>query len=323
VFEDIKQLRYTEDYPKPEINSEEALVKVHYCGVCGSDITNYKSKIYQTPLVMGHELSGEIVELGEDITQFKVGDRVCAINVKLDISEGELGGLGIFQDGGFAEFVKAPKKYLFHIPKGLNYKEAIMIESFANITRGMRLSGIQKNESIMIIGGGNIGLCFLDALLSVKDPKSIVVVEPHKFLREKAKQFGATATFPPNKIKIKRFFKKNQKPTYIFDCVGNQETLRMGIDLIERGGNILLEGIHKGTIDFPMFMINSKEIGLKGCLGHDRNDILASIELIKNGKVHPHNFISKVKPLEKIEEVFTNFLNSEQPREFIKIAIKI
>ncbi|TXT59333.1 MAG: putative L-iditol 2-dehydrogenase [Promethearchaeota archaeon] len=322
MFEDIRQLRYTEDYPTPEISSKEALVKVHYCGICGSDITNYKTKMYQTPLIMGHELSGEIVQIGEEIRDFKIGDRVCGINVKLDISKGELGGLGIFQDGGFAEFVKVPEKYLFSIPEGLSYKEAIMIESFANITRGIKLSEIPKNQSIMIIGGGNIGLCFLDALLAEKVPENIVVIEPHEFLRKKAKKFGATAVFPPNKIKIKRFFKKTSKPSYIFDCVGKEETLKMAIDLIERGGTILLEGIHKGTIDFPMFLINSKEIGLKGCLGHDRDDILASIELIKNKKIQPSKFISKVVPLEDIENAFKAFLESKE-REFIKIAVRI
>ena len=109
---------------------------------------------------MGHELSGVVKEIGENIEEFKPGDNVCGINVKLDISGGELGGLGIFENGGFAEYVEAPERYVFHIPNTIALKEAIMIESFANIMRAMKLSHISNNEKIMVIGGGNIGLCF-------------------------------------------------------------------------------------------------------------------------------------------------------------------
>jgi threonine dehydrogenase-like Zn-dependent dehydrogenase len=86
-------------------------VKSHYCGICGSDITNFKYKMYQVPLIMGHEISGDVVEIGENISKAKIGDKVACINVSTDVSGGQLRGLGIFQDGGFAEYVKVPKEF--------------------------------------------------------------------------------------------------------------------------------------------------------------------------------------------------------------------
>ncbi|MEJ2249051.1 MAG: alcohol dehydrogenase catalytic domain-containing protein [Candidatus Lokiarchaeota archaeon] len=168
---------YYEDYPKPKITEDEVLVKIKYVGICGSDLTNFKKKLYQVPLIMGHESVGEIIEIGKNIKDFKIGQRVCIINVKLDISKGNLNALGIFQNGGFAEYLKAPPEFLFSIPDSVSYKEAVMVESFANISRALKLSNITSNQKIVIIGGGNIGLCFLKALLVQKDPDYILVVE--------------------------------------------------------------------------------------------------------------------------------------------------
>jgi 2-desacetyl-2-hydroxyethyl bacteriochlorophyllide A dehydrogenase len=322
VFKEKKCIEYHEDYPKPEIGPNEALVKTAYCGICGSDIHNFKNQMYQTPLIMGHEFSGEIVELGSEIQDFSKGDKVVGINVKLDISQGNLGGLGIFQNGGFAEFVKVPDKYLFHIPENVSLKEAVMIESFANITRALKLSQIGKNEKIMIIGAGNIGMCFLQALLAEKEPNYIIVIEPHAFLRKKALEFGATEALKPSKSKIKRFSKKKGAPTYIFDCVGNQETISLGISVIERGGTILIEGIHKGKIELPAFMINSKEVGIKGCLGHDREDIMASLDLLKSGRVYPSKLITDTVKLNKLQEVCEEHLQPGE-RKYIKRVVKL
>lgn len=318
----MKRIVYREDYPKPEIGPDDTLVKCHYCGICGSDITNFKYKMYQVPLIMGHELAGEVVEIGANISKAKIGDRVACINVSTDVSGGQLRGLGIFQDGGFAEYVKVPKKLLFHIPKNVSIRDAVMIESFANATRAMKLSKIEENQNIVIMGGGNIGLTFLKALLIEKNPNYAVVVEPHEFLREKAKKIGATDAFPPSKVKIKKFIKKNGEPTFIFDCVGIEKTLIMALEIIKRGGTILLEGIQKGSILFPMFMINSKEINLKGALGHDRNDILAAIEIFAKGKVDANEFISEVIPLKNIQNAFEKFLEPNE-RKFVKILVEM
>lgn len=276
--------------------------------------------MYQVPLIMGHEISGEIAEIGENIKDINIGDNVIAMNVSQYIM-GELKGLGIFEDGGFAEYVKVRRSNVFYPPTSISTKEAVMIETFANIMRAIRMSKIENNQRIMIIGGGNIGLAFLITLLCEKSPEYVIVIEPHEFLREKAKAFGAIDSFPPSKAKIKKFIKKQGQPSFIFDCVGSEETIRMAIDLIQRGGTVLLEGIQKGMV-IPTFPIINKEICLKGCLGHNRNDILSTIELFAKNKIDADKFITKTIALEDVQETFESFMNLDK-RDFIKILIEI
>jgi len=311
------------DYPNPIIGENDVLVKVHYCGICGSDITSFKYKMYQVPLIMGHEFSGEVSKIGQNITDIKVGDKVCGINVALNISGGgNLDSLGIFKDGGFAEYVKVPRKYLFKIPEGISTKEAALIESFANATRAEKLSKIGENQNIIIIGAGNIGLCFLNYFLNEKKPNYIAVIELQEFLREKAKEMGAIDAFPPNKVKLKKFIKKNGSPTFIFDCAGNEQTLRLAIDIIQKGGSVVLVGFSKGNISLPMFLLNSKEVCLQGVLGHDREDILRSIDFFKKKKVDVNKLISEVVPLDNIQATFERFIEPGE-RKFIKILVRM
>jgi len=322
VFIDVKKIIYKEDYPKPSPGPDDVIVKTHYCGICGSDITNFKLKMYQIPLIMGHEFTGEVLEIGSNITDMSLGEKVCGINVALDIDKGQLDGMGIFKDGGFAEFVKVPRKYLFRIPKSVSTKEAVMIESFANACRAVKLSNITENQNIIIIGAGNIGLCFLNYLLIEKNPNYIIVIEPQAFLREKAKEFGATESFPPNPSKIKRFLKRNGKPTYIFDCAGNQKSILMAIDLIKKGGTVILEGVFKGKVSFPMFLLNSKEVSIKGVLSHDREDILCAIDFFSKNKINANKFISQIIPIRDIQKAFEKYLDPGE-REFIKLVIEL
>ena len=321
ILEDVQKIVYKEDYPKPIIGPNDVLVKVHYCGICGSDIPNFKYKLYQVPLILGHEISGEVAEVGENISDFKIWDKVVAMNVLLDISKGKLEGMGIFDNGGFAEYVRVKRRNLFLSPENISIKGATMIESFANITRAIRLSKMSDNEKVLIIGGGNMGLTFLSTALSEKNPNYIIVVEPHQFLREKAIEIGANEAIIPNKTKIKKILKDFGAPTYIFDSVGSEQTILMAIDLIERGGTILIEGIQRTKISLPIFSIIKKEITLKGCLGHDSEDILAAIDLFAKEKIDPNNFISDVVGLKDLQITFQKFLEPGE-RKFIKILVK-
>jgi len=279
-------------------------------------------KTYNMPLIMGHEITGEVAEIGENISEVKVGDRVLCVNVSLDVSQGQLRGMGMFQDGGFAEYVKVPKISLFPLPENVSTKDAAMIETFALIMRAFKLSRIANNENILIIGGGNVGLVTLKSILIEKDPNYVVVVEPNEFLQKKAIEIGATEAIGTSRAKVKKVTKKLGVPTFIFDCVGNEETISNAVNFIKKGGTILLEGIHKGSITFPLFMLNSKEVTLKGSLGHDQEDILAAIDLFAKRKVDANEFISEVVHLEDIQETFERYTHPEK-RNFVKIIVEI
>jgi L-iditol 2-dehydrogenase len=320
VLIDAKKIEYREDYPKPTPGPDDVIVKVHYCGVCGSDLTNFKYRLYQVPLIMGHEFSGEIVELGANVKDWKIGDKVVGINVALKV--GETSGMGIFQDGGYAEFVKVPTKYLFAAPEFLSYKDAVFIETFANAFRAMKLCNVGKKEKIIVIGAGPIGLTLLQALIAEKEPEYIIVVELNEFLREQAVKIGATEAFPPSRVKINKFIKKNKRPTYIFDCAGTEATIKIAMDHVIKGGKIVLEGMHKGSIDFPIMTINTKEIKLIGVIGHDRDDILNSIQFFEEKKFDSSKFKTEIIHLNEVQRSLERFLEPEK-REFVKMMIEL
>lgn len=277
--------------------------------------------MYQVPLIMGHEISGEVLEMGDNVTGVNIEDRVGCFVVSLNVGSGELRGLGTFQNGGFAEFVKVPKEWIFQIPPNISTKEAVMIETFALAQRALKLSEVRTNENLVIFGGGAVGLTLLKTLLIEKSPNSVILVEPHEFLRKKALELGANDAIPPRRAKIKKALKSFGTPTCIFDTVGVKETISDAIFLIKKGGTILLEGIHKESIKFSFFDIISKEVTLKGSFGHDREDILSAIIMFSNAKVNANDFISEVVPLRNIQKAFEKYLNTNS-RNFLKILVK-
>ncbi|MFW9783014.1 MAG: zinc-binding dehydrogenase [Candidatus Heimdallarchaeota archaeon] len=313
---------YREDYPKPIPGRDEVLVRIHYCGICGSDITNFKLKMYQVPLIMGHEISGEVAEIGENVSGLKLGDKVVCFTVALEVGGRDLKGLGTFQDGGFAEYVNVPKDWVFKIPETISSKEAVMIETFALAKRAFKLSNIKNEENVVIFGGGSVGLTLLKALSIEKNPNYVIVIEPYEFLRNKALELGAVDALPPRRAKIKKVIKELGDPTFIFDSVGIKQTLSDAMFLIKKGGTIVLEGIHKESIIFPFFNIISKEVTLKGSFGHDSKDILDAIDLFAENKIDANDYISESVPLKNIQETFEKFLDPNK-REFVKIVVEI
>ncbi len=277
--------------------------------------------MYQVPLVMGHEFAGEIVELGENITDFKIGDKATGVSVYDASSYASMKPLGVMVDGGFAEYVRVPSKYLFHTPKNISLKECSLIESYAVVVRALKNAKIKKGQKIAIIGAGTIGLTTLQ-LVSEWDPKYVIIIEPNEYSREIAREIGATETFPPSKVKLNRFFKKHGKPALIFECAGNEKALNFTFDIIERGGTIVLESIYKGSVKIPIFMLNAREIALKGTISHEREDILDAIKLLDEKKVDPSKLISEIVPLKELQKTFERFLEPGK-RKFIKIVVEI
>ena len=96
----------------------------------------------------------------------------------------------------------------------------------------------------------------------------------------------------------------------------------MAIDLIKKGGTVILEGVFKGKISFPMFLLNSKEVSIKGVLGHDRDDIFCAIDFFSQNKINANKYISQIIPIQDIQQAFEKYLDPGQ-REFIKLVIEV
>jgi 2-desacetyl-2-hydroxyethyl bacteriochlorophyllide A dehydrogenase len=322
VFMEIEKIEIKEDYPKPSPGPNEVLIKVDHCGICGTDVKNYYHKIYQAPLIMGHEFAGEIAEIGSEITNFKIGDRSTGVNVAGGEEVSDMRRIGVFKDGGFAEYCIVPEDYLFKIPDSVSLLEGAMVESYAVALRAIKWANIKESQNFIIIGGGNIGLITMDILKAKYPDSKILVIELHKPLQEKAIQLGAFDAIQPSKSKVRKFVKKNGGCSIVFDCAGTTKSLQFGVEIIKPGGTIVLEGIVAGNITLPGFMINNKEVAIRGSLSHDREDILETIQLMEEKKVQPERLISEILTLEQLSEGIEKF-SVKKERDFIKLMVKI
>ncbi|MBN2153262.1 MAG: alcohol dehydrogenase catalytic domain-containing protein [Candidatus Lokiarchaeota archaeon] len=326
MFEDVRFIKIHDDYPTPEPGAGEALVRVHYCAICGTDVKNWTTKIYQTPIVMGHEFAGEVARLGPgmDGSGFTPGDRVAGINVQLDTSS-DLRGLGIFKDGGFAEYVVVPRDFLFHVPSSVAPRDATMVESFAVAVRALKWARLRDEHSVAIVGAGNIGLTTLSCLRAAGFPRGghfVLVLEPGAFQEGKARELGASEVIRPKRAAAQRFFKDRGEPDVVFECSGSEDGLLLAMEIVKHGGGIIVESVQKGRISFPVFTLSSKEIAMRGSLSHDRQDIEDAIDLVAARRVNPAAIISSVVELDAIQEAFERYLDPSR-RDFVKLIVRI
>ena len=197
------------DVPVPEPGPGEALVQVHYCGICGSDLEAYQTGMYEPGIVIGHEFSGEIVGLGEDVTDWAVGDRVAADNVLpcghcAFCRQGRpwlcqaMHSPGITLDGGMAEYVRLPVQVLHRLPPQVNNREAALVEPLTIALHGVLSSALRLGDLALVLGAGPIGLLTLQCSL-LAGARQVVVAEFNPRRADLARQLGAAAVLDPTK----------------------------------------------------------------------------------------------------------------------------
>lgn len=213
VFYEANVMKF-EEIDIPKINDNEVLVKVKACGICGSDIAYYfgKSPVETStgkgPIVLGHEISGEVVDLGsvaKELNLFEEGDRVIInpaqqCNACPSCSQGYFNlcehqkTAGVSYNGGFAEFVKVNYTHLYKIPEGMSYEEAAFVEPLACSSYGVKNLDVQIGDFVVIFGPGSIGLLMLQ-LIKAKGAGKIAMVGIFDYPLEKAKELGANYVF--------------------------------------------------------------------------------------------------------------------------------
>ena len=201
-----------EDLTEPEVGENDVLIKVHACGICGTDMHIFDGDegAAATPsgTVLGHEFSGEILKVGRRVADFKAGDRVCVDPNKLcgkcRFCKGGIGhfcehitGIGTTVNGGFSEMCRVPESQCYKIPDSLSYEEAAMTEPVACCLHGIDLCNIRHGDTVAVIGAGMIGL-IMTQLAKLAGACNIIVIEPVESKRVHAKKLGADIVLNPN-----------------------------------------------------------------------------------------------------------------------------
>jgi (R,R)-butanediol dehydrogenase / meso-butanediol dehydrogenase / diacetyl reductase len=341
VLTDLEKIEFIKK-PKPEVQSGDAIVKVEYCGICGSDIHGYiHGKMIPIGTVMGHEFSGVVSSIAKDVKSVKPGDRVAVKPMpqcgecywckkgQYSICPGAIkSGIGINteNDGAFAEYVKIryPKKMLFKIPDHVPFKNAALIEPLATSLHAVQISSVKKGDCVIIIGAGMIGLGVLQFLRLSGGAGDIIVLETSPKKSELAYEMGADLVLNPidqTEDMEDRIFHRTKGigADVVFECAGSPTAFQTCVNYVKSGGQVMVVGINDKDVPFNNFQMVVREIEMKGALGYydEFNDVIA---YMNQGDIQAEQMISDIISLNDLEEKgFKHLMNTN---DMVKILVR-
>jgi L-iditol 2-dehydrogenase len=295
-----------EETPRPELGEGEVLVKVKATGICGTDVMEWY-RAPKAPRVLGHEMTGEIVE--SKSKKHKKGERVfvshhvpcneCDDCLRGDHTACETLHRGSYDPGGYSEFVRAPKlnveRGIYVLPAHVSYEEGTIIEPLGCALRGQRVIGVRKGETLLILGSGISGLLNIQ-VAKLKGAKVIATdIDPYRL--SKAREFGADEVRNANE----RF---NLKADKVIICTGALSAVRQAFESVRRKGVILLFAVPSQSIEIPAVDVWRSEITVTSSYGAAPADLEESLELIQSGKINVKDLITHRLPLEHIVQGF-------------------
>jgi (R,R)-butanediol dehydrogenase/meso-butanediol dehydrogenase/diacetyl reductase len=315
-----------EDIAEPTVGSAEVKVKVKWCGICGSDVTEYiggpvvipttrphRITGKQAPLVMGHEFSGQVVEVGSGVTSVSPGDRItvcpnlhcrqCYWCKKGEISRCASGAVvGLHADGGFAEYVIVPDYTIFKFPSAISCEKAAMCEPTAVAVHSCRRAGLQREDTAIIIGTGPIGLLILQVALQYGVSK-VFAIGSRPWRNEIAKGLGATDVFEEGQIddyrSLRRVINADAGPTKIFLCAGTPLAAQNAMQLCNRGNKIVLTGVVHQPVELFLDRLVGLESDILACLNYSLSDYVEAITMLEEGTVDCEPLITRKTSLEE------------------------
>jgi len=319
-----------EERPIPLISEEQVLIKVEYSGICGSDIHSYNDLMFPVGTILGHEFSGTIIQVGAKVTDRQVGQKVVARppglcscrycqNGQLAYCDNHFDNtIGLKIQGGFAEYVAAYPYQAIPLPSEVTNKEAAQMEPLAVSVHAVNNSGIKVGDSVMIIGGGPIGLLILQ-LVKRAGARKIIVVETSSRRREKAKELGADVVIDPIAQSPMEYIAEN--PISIdmaFECVGREVTTNYAICCCRKGSKIVLVGAVTHPIKIDQLKVIQKGLTLQASMGYFVDDFQNAINLTATKVIDVDTLVSHVLPLDQIDDGFQLLAN---PENALKILI--
>ncbi|WP_018622951.1 galactitol-1-phosphate 5-dehydrogenase [Spirosoma luteum] len=332
-----------QDLPKPTIGPDDVLVRVQAVGICGSDVHGMDGSSGRRvpPIVMGHEASGIIAEVGSNVQHWATGDRVTFDSTvyKLDdwysrrgqynLSDGrEVVGVstgtgkdGFKRNGAFAEFVTVPHHILYAIPENVSFTQAALVEPVAVALHAVSLTPIQVNDSAVVVGAGMIGLFVIQAL-KLTGCGTIIAIDLDDDRLALAKTLGATHTLNAkngNMADQVQALTHGRGADIAFEVVGAGPTVKTAIDCVRKGATITLVGNLAPTVEVPLQAIVTRQLRLQGSCAIN-GEYEASLSLISSGRINVEAILSAEVPLSEGADWFKRLYAKE--KGLIKVVLK-
>ena len=324
-----------EEMPTPQIGKGEVLLKSLACGICGSDVMEWY-RAHKAPLVLGHEATGEIVEIGEGVKRFNKGDRVfVSHHVPCNTCHYCLNGNHTvcdtlrstnFDPGGFAEYVRVPEinvdRGVFVLPDNMSLEDGTLIEPLACVVRGQRLARIEPGQTVVIIGSGMSGLLHILLARSLGAGK-IIATDISEYRMEMARKFGADSVItahddlPSHLLRLN----SNRLADRVIVTAGADSALNSALKSVDRGGTILFfaPGGPDTHLSVPFNDFWKNCITLLPTYGASPLDIEVAIELISSQRVPVQEMITHRLGLAETEH---GFKLVTEAKESIKVVIE-
>ena len=319
VFYGIRDLRL-EDVPKPKISDNEVLIRVNASGICGTDIHIYRGEWKtNTPIILGHEFSGVIADVGRKVKGLNIGDPVvaepnipcgscyyCRMSERNYFCE-NLEATGVTVNGAFAEYVKIVASNVYRLPKGYNLDEAALIEPLACCVRGIDQAKIKAGDTVAIIGAGPVGLILLQ--LALKSGASMVIQTDMEDSRlSLAKDLGADHTINVTKADPVESIKEltgGYGVDVAIEAVGKPEAITQAMRATRRGGRLVIFGVSPEDAVWKVrpFELYDKELTIKTSY-RSPYTFQRAVKIAASGRVRLKPLISHIFKLDDIHRAF-------------------
>lgn len=309
-----------EESPMPKVGAEDVLIQVKACGICGTDVHIYEgdkgAAEVTPPTILGHEFSGVVAEVGSAVTNVKVGDRVCidpnCYCGTCDFCRNGIAhyctdmiGYGTTVNGGFAEYCSVNQRQVYKLGDHTTFEQGAMTEPVACCLHGMDMCNIHLGSSVVIIGGGMIGLLMLQ-LARLAGAARTALLEPVASKREVAKKLGADICIDPIHEDVKAALAAAGMTwvNTVIECVGRTSTIEQAIDIVGNKGTVMMFGLTKpdDTISLKPFEVFQKEIELKASYINPYTQKRA-LELIDSGRLDVSSMVYAVESLDNLAEI--------------------
>ena len=322
------------EMPEPSPGDGQAVVHIHLCGVCGTDIHSYQAGNTGSPAICGHEWVGTVAALGPGVSAVREGDRViggiapacgqcdaCRAGYASHCPMMMASLMGGGQPhGGFARAVAVDARRLTPAPDALTDVEAAMVEPLTVALHGLRRTRFRLGDTALVLGAGPIGLMMIQCARAAGAGR-LLAVEPVESRAKLARELGADVVLNPNADDVAARVAEETGglgPDVVFECAGISPTIQTAVDLVRRGGAVTLVGLSNDNATINPGVWLSKEVTFTGSVAYLHEEFGMAASLIADGRVKVTPLHSRTAPLHEIADAFEQL---DTDRSQIKVLI--
>ncbi len=303
VFRGAEEIEVV-DVPKPELDHDDVLIRIGYCGICGSDVEAFHTGMYEPGLIIGHEFAGTLAAIGSDVSGWQIGDRVVVSDALpcgecVPCRQGRLDAcasltmVGVTHDGGLAGYTKIAARGLHRLPDDVTLRQGALVEPLSVALHGVRRSRLKAGDDVLIMGAGPIGLLTLQCA-RLAGARRVIVTEVDAARAACADRLGATVVLNPRHDNVSVALADltgGLGPEVIYVCTGAPGPFRDAVSLARKGGQIFVLGVCVESVEMDFMTVVLSDLCIEGSLA-GRAEVPAAIDFIAQDRIDVEALVS-------------------------------